>query len=116
MAKNTEQGIGGVHKVKRTGSHLDPKGGTGINPNKGKSTPAKGGKIKADVPSNKGREGSHLVPTIAGVSKTSVRGGGGVKGHDRLSSPGPAAGSKSDQHPNIKETNLNKKHNYLTKA
>lgn len=110
MASNTDQGVGGVHSVKRNGSNTE-QGVGGVRPNKGASTPAKGGKIPANVPPAS-NEGSHLVSTVESGEKTSVRGGGGLQGHDRTN-PGPAAGSKSDQQPGLQGGNLNKKHNYL---
>lgn len=109
MAKQHDQGVGGVHSVKRNGSNTEQ--GVGGVLSKGASIPQKGGKIPANVPTPS-ESGSHTKPTVTQGERSGVRGGGGLKGHDRTT-PGPEAGSKETQQPGLQGRNTRKKHNYL---
>jgi len=97
-----KQGEGRAIGAKGSGSHLDPKGegrlrggrkASGSHLDQGEG----GAKPRA---ANSG--GSHLEPHPALSDKTSVRGGGTRRGHDRTNpNAGKSkSGSKFAQHPN----------------
>ena len=94
-----EQGEGRARSSKRSGSHLDQ--GTHGAKKKGPS----GSHLLPEFTITDKSGGSHLDPHPALTDKTSVRGGGGVTGHDRTNpNAGKSkSGSKNAQHPNHKK-------------
>lgn len=113
MGNNLEQGEGGVTRKKASGSHLDPTGEGGVKRTQGPTDSKKGGKISPVVPANRGLSGSHLSPHPKATDKTTERGGGTVKGHDRISPTAGKSGSASEQHPSLQGRRKQPVANYL---
>lgn len=98
-----EQGEGGARGVKAHGSHTNPAGPTGAFTKKSSGSHLEQGEggARSTRPT-----GSHTEPHPALTDQTAVRGGGGVRGHDRTNPTAgkSKSGSKFAQHPNNTKT------------
>ncbi len=106
---NQDQGPWSAWATKKAGSHRDPQKEAKVQgPSGSKNDPYKPG-TKAN--------GSHLDPgpNLPGSDKTAQRGGGGVKGADRINPKAgkSKSGSKNAQHPNVDKKNGGASGSYL---
>lgn len=99
------QGEGRAVRTRKNGSHLDPASSTGAFKQKSSGSHLDQGEGGAK-PRAANAGGSHLTPHPALSDKTSVRGGGTRRGHDRTNPTAgkSKSGSKFSQHPNNRKS------------
>ena len=97
------QGEGGARGTRKSGSHLAQSKEGGAFSSKASGSHLEQGEGGAKP---RGDSGSHLDPHPSLTDQTAVRGGGGVRGHDRTDPTAgkSKSGSKFSQHPNNTKT------------